>query len=34
MAGFAATLSEQDREDLAAFFASQKSGLYTPQYSD
>ena len=34
MAGFAATLSKQDREDLAAFFASQKSGLYTLEYSD
>jgi len=34
MAGFAATLSEQDREDLAAYFASQKSSLYTLEYSD
>ncbi len=34
MAGIAATLSEQDREDLAAYYASQKSGLYTLQYSD
>jgi cytochrome c553 len=34
MAGMAAPLSEQDREDLAAYFASQKSSLYTPQYSD
>ncbi len=34
MAGFAATLSAQDREDLAAYFASQKSGLYTPEYAD
>jgi len=33
MAGFAATLSEQDREDLAAFYASQKSSLYTLKYS-
>lgn len=34
MAGLAAGLSKQDREDLAAFFASQKSVLYTLQYSD
>ena len=34
MAGFAATLSEQDREDLAAYFASQKTSLYTVQYSE
>ncbi len=34
MAGFAATLSEQDREDLAAYFASQKSSLYTVQYTE
>ncbi len=34
MAGFAAPLSDQDRADLAAFFASQKSGLYTPEYAD
>jgi cytochrome c553 len=34
MTGFAATLSEQDREDLAAYFASQKSSLYTVQYSE
>jgi len=34
MTGFAATLSEQDREDLAAFFASQKSNLYTVRYSE
>ena len=34
MAGFAATLSAQDREDLAAYFASQKSSLYTVQYTE
>lgn len=34
MAGFAATLSEQDREDLAAYFANQKSSLYTVRYSE
>ena len=34
MAGFAANLSEQDREDLAAFYSSQKSILNTPKYSD
>ena len=28
MKGFAATLSSEDREDLAAWFASQKSNLY------
>lgn len=32
MAGFAANLTEQDREDLAAYFASQKSSLFTPHY--
>jgi cytochrome c553 len=34
MAALAATLSEQDREDLAAFYASQKSALYTVEYSE
>ena len=34
MAGFAAMLSAQDREDLAAYFASQKTSLYTVQYSE
>lgn len=29
MAGFAAGLSKQDREDLAAFYSRQKSGLFT-----
>ncbi len=29
MAGFAAALSEQDMEDLAAYFSAQE-GLYTP----
>lgn len=33
MAGFAAGLSEQDREDLAAFYASQQSDLHTLKYS-
>ena len=32
MAGFAANLTDQDREDLAAYYASQQSGLYTPHY--
>ena len=34
MAGFSANLSEEDREDLAAFYASQKGPLYTPEYAD
>ena len=34
MAGLAAPLSAQDREDLAAYFASQKSDLYTVEYSE
>lgn len=34
MAGFSATLTAQDRADLAAYFASQKSSLYTLEYSD
>ena len=34
MAPLAAALSEQDREDLAAYFASQKSNLYTVEYSE
>ena len=34
MNGIAATLSEQDREDLAAFFASRKSNLHTLRYSE
>jgi cytochrome c553 len=34
MMALAASLSEQDREDLAAFFASQKSNLYTVEYSE
>lgn len=32
MAGFAATLTAQDSEDLAAYFSSQKSQLHTPRY--
>lgn len=34
MNGFAAPLSDQDRADLAAYFASQKSVLYTPRYAE
>jgi len=34
MAGFAATLSAQDRADLAAYFASQKTSLYTVRYAE
>jgi len=34
MTGFAAPLTDQDRADLAAYFSSQKSGLYTVEYSD
>jgi cytochrome c553 len=34
MTGFAGPLSDQDRADLAAFFASQKSGLYTVEYAE
>jgi cytochrome c553 len=34
MAGFVANLSKQDRADLAAYFASQKSSLYTVEYSE
>jgi cytochrome c553 len=34
MAGFAAALSAQDREDLAAYFASQKTSLYTVRYAE
>ena len=34
MGGFAATLSAQDRADLAAYFASQKTSLYTVQYAE
>ena len=34
MTGMAAPLSDQDRADLAAYFASQKSGLYTVEYVD
>lgn len=34
MAGFAAGLSKQDREDLAAYFSSQESKLYTIHYAD
>ncbi len=34
MAPMAATLSDQDREDLAAYFSSQKSSLYTVEYAD
>ena len=34
MTGFAAALSDQNREDLAAYFASQKSVLYTVRYTE
>jgi cytochrome c553 len=34
MSGFAAPLSDQDRADLAAYFASQKSSLHTLKYAD
>ena len=34
MAGFAATLTETDREDLAAYFASQEKGLRIVEYGD
>jgi cytochrome c553 len=34
MTGFAGPLSDEDRADLAAFFASQKSGLYTVEYAE
>jgi cytochrome c553 len=34
MAGFVATLSKEDMADLAAFFAEQKSDLYTVKYAD
>ena len=34
MTGFAAPLTEQDRADLAAYYSSQKSSLYTVEYSD
>jgi cytochrome c553 len=34
MKGFAAGLSKQDMEDLAAYFASQKPGVVPPRFSD
>lgn len=34
MAGLVANLTKQDRADLAAYFASQESTLYTVEYSD
>ena len=34
MAGFAATLSETDREDLAAYYASQEQGLRIVEYEN
>ena len=34
MAAFATALSKQDREDLAAWYASQSSGLYTIEFKD
>ena len=32
MTGMAAPLNDQDRADLAAYYASQESGLYTVEY--
>ena len=34
MAAFAAALSKQDREDLAAWYASQSGGLYTIDFDE
>jgi cytochrome c553 len=34
MVGLASTLTEQDREDLAAYYASQESDLYTLEYAE
>jgi len=34
MKGFAGSLSEQDMEDLGAYFASQKPGVIAPRLSD
>ena len=34
MAGFAATLTDADREDLAAYFASQEKGLRIVEYEN
>ena len=34
MAAFAAALSKQDREDLAAWYASQSGGLYTIEFNE
>ena len=34
MAGFSAALSKQDREDLAAWYASQGGGVYTIDFKD
>ena len=34
MAAFAAALSKQDREDLAAWYASQGGGLYTIEFNE
>ena len=34
MQGFAATLSAQDIEDVAAWFSSQPTSLYTPHESE
>lgn len=34
MAAFAAALSKQDQEDLAAWYASQSGGLYTIEFNE
>ena len=34
MAGFSAILSKQDREDLAAWYASQSGGIYTIEFNE
>ena len=34
MASFAVALSKQDREDLAAWYASQGGGVYTIEFSE
>ena len=34
MAGFSASLSKQDREDLAAWYASQSGGVYTIDFDE
>ena len=34
MAAFAVALSKQDREDLAAWYASRSGGLYTIEFDE